>query len=72
MLCALPRAACCVGAGHDCEIVPPSAIAQSMRHLQAAALQAGSCQVCRSMKGEGDRGLGRGDRGVRVLREAPV
>eukprot|EP00962_Isochrysis_galbana_P019049 scaffold5541_cov161-Isochrysis_galbana.AAC.1 len=35
---ALPRAACCVGAGrHDCEIVPPSAIAQSMRHLQAAA-----------------------------------
>eukprot|EP00962_Isochrysis_galbana_P029015 scaffold9235_cov112-Isochrysis_galbana.AAC.3 len=33
---ALPRAACCVGAGHDCEIVPPSAIAQSMRHLQAA------------------------------------
>eukprot|EP00962_Isochrysis_galbana_P028480 scaffold9001_cov127-Isochrysis_galbana.AAC.4 len=40
--------------------------------VQSPPLQAGSCQVCRSMKGEGDRGLVRGDRGVRVLREAPV
>eukprot|EP00962_Isochrysis_galbana_P002876 scaffold794_cov113-Isochrysis_galbana.AAC.2 len=26
--------------------------------VQSPPLQAGSCQVCRSMKGEGDRGLG--------------
>eukprot|EP00962_Isochrysis_galbana_P035544 scaffold12191_cov126-Isochrysis_galbana.AAC.5 len=34
------------------------ALSSSNRPSNPPPLQAGSCQMCRSMKGEGDRGLG--------------